>query len=144
MGNRAVISFGTVLRAPSIYLHWNGGLASVKGFLSGCIRGGYQSTGDQEQDIQFIARAIAPFFNGKGKDTARMTVYEQPLGCADKDNGDNGWYQIDQKTLEIKGRKFNRYSEEVNEAKTEAIASDIEKILRCPACRYEHIWLPKE
>jgi len=34
MGNRAVITFATYTNAPAIYLHWNGGRASVEGFLS--------------------------------------------------------------------------------------------------------------
>ena len=41
MGNRAVISFSTSPAAPSIYLHWNGGRASVEGFLAGCLEAGY-------------------------------------------------------------------------------------------------------
>jgi hypothetical protein len=139
MGNRAVISFNKNPNGPSIYLHWNGGRASVEGFMAGCLAGGYKSTGDAEQDIQFIARAIAPYFIQNGE-TRRLTVYEQPLCRADKNNGDNGWYVIDQKTLEIKGREFSGYCEEINSEKTAEISEIITKILTKPACRYEHIF----
>jgi len=33
MGNRAVITQSTADSAPAIYLHWNGGRASIDGFL---------------------------------------------------------------------------------------------------------------
>lgn len=138
MGNRAVISFSERKSAPSIYLHWNGGRASVEGFLEGCRRGGYKATGDADKDTQFIARAIAPFFMQNWG--IRMTVYEQPVGRADRDNGDNGWYIIDQKTLEIVKRIHRRYEEEVSPGKTASIAAEIHGILTRPACRYEHIW----
>lgn len=139
MGNRAVISFSERRAAPSIYLHWNGGRASVEGFLEGCRSGGYKATGDADKDTQFIARAIAPFFIQNGE-VGRLTVYEQPVGRADCDNGNNGWYIIDQKTLEIVKRIHKRGAEEFDPNKTEAIAAEIHGILTRPACRYEHIW----
>ena len=35
MGNRAVLEFKDQSNQPNIYLHWNGGRASVEAFLNG-------------------------------------------------------------------------------------------------------------
>ena len=98
MGNRAVISFFTNTTSPSLYLHWNGGRASVEGFLAGCLDAGYQATGDQKQDMDQIERCLRPFFARNGE---CLNIYRQPVGRADTDNG---WYILDQSTLAITGR----------------------------------------
>lgn len=119
MGNRAVITASTAPNAPSIYLHWNGGRASVEGFLQAArhlsIRGADADTFDN------IAELVAThFFNTQ----VGMTVYRQPFGQADADNWDNGTYIIDA-DLQIVGRKFKRHGEEINPGKTREIFEHI-------------------
>lgn len=138
MGNRAVISFSTTPTAPSIYLHWNGGRCSVEGFLLGCLDAGYQSTGDQQADMDQIERAIAPFFACDGQ--RRLSIYTQTVSRADKSNGDNGWYILDQTTLEIIGRRCRTGGEEINDTKRDEIRAHIFLLATAPRCRYEHIW----
>jgi hypothetical protein len=133
MGNRAVISFSTSPTAPSIYLHWNGGRASIEGFLAGCLEAGYRTTGDQEQDMDQIERFLRPFFARNGE---CMSIYRQPVSRADTDNWDNGWYILDKSSLEITGRLHRRSAEEINPAKTTDIRDYIAKINTAPRCRY--------
>lgn len=90
MGNRAVITASTEFDAPAIYLHWNGGRDSVEGFLKVAREKGFDVTTAEgwDQFAQFIAEH---FFNC---DVGR-TVYREPYGRTDKDNGDNGVYLVD-------------------------------------------------
>ncbi len=106
MGNRATVSFNESPNSPALYFHWNGGRASIVGFLSACHDLGCKSI----DDIEF---ALRPFFGN-------MSLYLETVKTADKDNWDNGWYLID-KNLEIRGRKFHRNGEERNPEKTQAI-----------------------
>lgn len=138
MGNRAVISFSTNPTAPSIYLHWNGGRASIQGFLAGCIESGYAATGDQAQDMDQIERRLRPFFARNGE---CLSIYRQPVGRADTDNGDNGWYILDQSTLAITGRLHKREAEEINADKTADIREYIARINSAPRCRYSHLYM---
>lgn len=120
MGNRAVITASTAPNAPSIYLHWNGGRASVEGFLQAArhlsIRGTDAATFDR------IAELVATHFFGC---EVGMTVYREPFGRTDSDNWDNGTYLIDV-DLQIVGRKFQRQrEEEVNPGKTRGIFEHI-------------------
>ena len=137
MGNRAVISFSTRPSAPSIYLHWNGGRASVEGFLGGCLDAGYRCTNDEQADMDQIERAIRPFFARNGE---CLSIYTQQLSRADKDNWDNGWYIIDETNLQIMERRFRRVADEVNLSKTESIHAEVYRLATKPACRYEHLW----
>ena len=138
MGNRAVVSFSTNPTAPSLYLHWNGGRASIEGFLAGCLDAGYQATGDQKQDMDQIERRLRPFFARNGE---CMSIYCQPVGRADTDNGDNGWYILDQSTLAITGRLHKREAEEINADKTANIRAYVARINSAPRCRYSHLYM---
>ena len=138
MGNRAVVSFSTSPAAPSIYLHWNGGRASIEGFLSGCMDAGYVATGDQAQDMDQIERRLRPFF---ARNNECMSIYRQPVGRADTDNGDNGCYILDQSTLAITGRLHKPRSEEINADKTADIRDYIARINTAPRCRYSHLYM---
>lgn len=141
MGNRAVISFFTNTTSPSLYLHRNGGRASVEGFLAGCLDAGYQATGDQAQDMDQIERCLRPFFARNGE---CLSIYRQPVGRADTDNGDNGdngWYIIHQSTLAITGRLHKREAEEINADKTADIREYIARINSAPRCRYSHLYM---
>jgi hypothetical protein len=138
MGNRAVVSFSTSPTAPSIYLHWNGGRASIEGFLAGCMDAGYVATGDQEQDMDQIERCLRPFFARSGE---CLSIYRQPVSRADTDNWDNGWYILDQTTLAITGRLHNEGdAEEINADKKDDIRAYIAKINTVPRCRYSCLY----
>ena len=114
MGNRAVITFSTAPKTQSLYLHWNGGRASVEGFLE-AARQTNQTT------IPAIAELVAAhFFETRVNES---TVYTQPYENADTDNGDNGVYVLDT-GLNIVERLFAR-SEEIDADKTAEITERI-------------------
>lgn len=123
MGNRAVVSFNTAPKSPSLYFHWNGGRASIVGFMSACRELGYRSI----DEIEF---ALRPWFG-------KLSLYRETVERSDKDNGDNGWYLIDQ-NLEITSQRFRKTSEERNEAKTIALKNEV-LALNLGHCRYEHV-----
>lgn len=124
MGNRAVITFAKTKSAPCIYLHWNGGRASVEGFLRAARhlalnapmlagpRGHNFAT--QAQVLDAIASLLAEHFFGT---EVGRTVYRETYGSADTDNWDNGVYVIDA-NFDIVGREFMRHDEEVDTHKT--------------------------
>lgn len=123
MGNRAVLTMSAAPSAPAIYLHWNGGRASIEGFLNAARIVGID--GRAPNAIDQLAELIAKryFHNPVG-----FTVYREKYGNSDKDNGDNGVYLIST-DLEIIGREFKRYAEEINAEKTTEIANEIIKNL---------------
>ena len=62
MGNRALITLSTQRAAPAIYLHWNGGRASVLGFLKaarqlGIARQDIVAMGDGLNDLDLLTNA---------------------------------------------------------------------------------------
>ena len=107
MGNRAVISFkceGVPKEySPSIYLHWNGGLDSIEGFLKAHEKADFQG-GDY--GIARLVQLITNYFGGGL--SVGVGVYCQ----MDTDNGDNGVYWIDPNTFKIVNREFKRYREQ--------------------------------
>lgn len=128
MGNRAVIAFtGASAKSKCIYLHWNGGRASVEGFLQAVralkINPLDRKWGllDEKRAIEQFAKVVGPFFFGNDPG---MTIYVEEFGSADKDNYDNGLYWISE-DFYIVGRKFTRGGEEVNPEKTTAICEQI-------------------
>lgn len=137
MGNRAVVSFSAAANAPSLYLHWNGGLASVEGFLAAAIKLGYRDAGSQSRDIDQLEQIIRPFF---AENSRCLSIYRQKVCQADRDNYDNGWYILDPKTLQIQERRYMRYPEEVDAMKTAQVESSVLKLNTAPACRYEYLW----
>lgn len=90
MGNRAVITASTDKNAPCIYLHWNGGRASVEAFLAAAKDLGLSGTSVETFD-RFAQILAKHFFDCE----VGMTVYRQRYGESDKDNYDNGTYLID-------------------------------------------------
>lgn len=127
MGNRAVITFAQTTSAPCIYLHWNGGRASVEGFLRAARhlalnapmlaepRG--HNFAAQAQVLDAVASLLAEHFFGT---EVGRTVYRETYGSTDTDNGDNGVYVIDV-NLDIVRREFMRHDEELGADKTLAI-----------------------
>lgn len=123
MGNRAVITFSKADSAPCIYLHWNGGRASVEAFLKAARELGLRRIDGQNQTqvMDELATMIGRQFFGHD---IGMTVYRESYGQADKDNWDNGVYVLDRE-MHICGRQFCRHGEEVDAEKTQAIYQQI-------------------
>lgn len=123
MGNRAVIAFNNNDHAPVIYLHWNGGRASIEGFLQAARELGFDPEkfrSDASFMDAFATMIAARFFSC----SVGHTVYREQYGKADVDNWDNGVYIIS-KNLQVIGRLHNRNQEEVDPVKTSEIASSI-------------------
>lgn len=102
MGNRAVITFVdgpqvNVENAPSIYLHWNGGISSVKGFLAAAKALGIRGN-DSVYCCARTAQAIGNFFGGT------LSLGVGRAGSLDCDNFDNGQYIVS--NFEIVERRF--------------------------------------
>lgn len=129
MGNRAVITFDQTNNAPCIYLHWNGGRASVEAFLEAARDLGlrHAAPGQERQTLDQLAELVARHFFGGH---VGYTVYRETYGRADKENGDNGVYLLN-RDLTIGGRLFTRSYEEINPIKTREICEFI--VQRAPA-----------
>jgi hypothetical protein len=120
MGNRAVIT-----TAPysddnvGIYVHWNGGRASVEGFLKAAKELGYR---DLAQDRSYALAGLAGLiWSYLGTDGLSVGIDL----CKHLDTeGDNGVYLIGG-DWEIVGRRNHGNFEEVNQAKTDAIVKCI-------------------
>ena len=124
MGNRAVITFSTANNAPAIYLHWNGGRASVQGFIDAARALGLRhapTAAAQTQALDQLADLIARHFF---RCNVGMTVYRLHYAGADRDNGDNGTYLLG-RDLSIIERLYKAGPDEINPAKTAAIVEQI-------------------
>jgi hypothetical protein len=124
MGNRAVITFSTANNAPAIYLHWNGGRASVEGFLTAARQLGLRhapTAQAQTETLDQLAEMLARFYF---RCNVGMTVYRLHYAGSDRDNGDNGTYLIG-RDLTIIDRLFKPRGEELNQAKTAAIVEQL-------------------
>lgn len=118
MGNRAVITTAPYSKKNvGIYVHWNGGRASVEAFLEAARQLGYRDpTGDRSYALAGLAGLIWSYLGTEG-----LSVGIDLCENLDCDNYDNGTYLIG-KDWQIVGRKFaTDYGEEVNEAKTAAL-----------------------
>jgi hypothetical protein len=132
MGNRAVLTFDVSPDAPAIYLHWNGGRASVEGFLQAARDLGLRYCGaDPGVTMDRLAELIAVhFFGGK----VGQTVYRDRYGRTDYDNGDNGVYVLTH-DLQIGQRLYVEEPDEVDPVKA---ADTFEHIAqRAPAFSFE-------
>ena len=124
MGNRAVITFSTYTNAPAIYLHWNGGRASVEGFLSAARQLGlrHARTPQAQTDaLDQLAEMLARYYF---RCDVGMNVYRLHYAGSDRDNGDNGTYVIG-RDLTIIERLFKPRAEEINHVKTAAIIEQL-------------------
>lgn len=109
MGNRAVISFTNTSSSPCVYVHWNGGRASIEGFLRAAKRV------NLAPDIAELHKLIKGFIGS--------SAYLQNVGRSDCNNGDNGQYLISD-DWRITGRLHSKNHEEINPEKTTSIAID--------------------
>lgn len=129
MGNRAVLTFDQNHNSPAIYLHWNGGRASVDGFLAAARLLGLRhcDPGQETQVMDKLATMIGRSFFGND---VGFTVYRGAYGKTDKCNGDNGVYLLN-RDMTIGGRLFSCVQEERNTEKERGITEQI--IQRAPA-----------
>ena len=112
MGNRAVLKFIDEQDQPSIYLHWNGGRASVQAFLN--VAKAMELRADS-YGVARMCQIVGIFFG-----------VNLSLGCNKEaiNNGDNGIYLI--KDFEIVDREnFNLGEEEIDEEKTNSMTDFI-------------------
>ena len=112
MGNRAIIKFIDERDQPNIYLHWNGGRASVQAFLNVAKEMDFRA---DSYGVARMCQVVGNFFGGN-----------LSLGCNKEaiNNGDNGIYLI--KDFEIVGREnFNLGEEEIDEEKTKSMTDFI-------------------
>lgn len=126
MGNRAVIQFGLAKpeysdSVPGIYLHWNGGRASVQGFLEAGRLLGFNHAPDKYLPFVVadardkLAKLCLMFFKGS-------SVHVGEIGRLETDNHDNGVFVINPSTFEIEGRwGAGSENEEINQAKTDFV-----------------------
>jgi len=103
MGNRAVITTAPYSSSNvGIYVHWNGGRASILGFLAACKELGMRSPGtDNSYAIASLAQVIGLHFGLSG-----MSCGIDTCDKLDTSNGDNGVYLIGG-DWQIVGRKFD-------------------------------------
>ena len=94
MGNRAVLQLNETM---GMYVHWNGGLDTIKPFLDIAKEYGLKA-GDAEDLKELFQLAFSQGEIGK-------------LNFLDCDNDDNGVYVLDE-DLNIVGRKYTRYPEQ--------------------------------
>lgn len=120
MGNRAVIT--TAPYKPGnigIYVHWNGGKASIEGFLKAARELDYRTPGaDPSYAMGGLVGLIYTYLGTDG-----LSVGIDRCNRLDTGNYDNGTYLIGP-GWEIVGRQFaNEWSDEVDQTKTDAIAA---------------------
>ena len=119
MGNRALITLSTKRAAPAIYLHWNGGRASVLGFLKAARQ--LEITADNDEELmQQLGRMIARRFFGVELDA--LHVYSCAYG--EGMSSDNGVYLINRE-LEIVDRLQAPPVDEINAEKTRLICDAV-------------------
>jgi hypothetical protein len=102
MGNRAVITTEEAFESQSgigIYLHWNGGRDSVRGFLEYCKLRSFRRPENDDYGWARLAQVIGNFMGADG-----CSVGIDDIKRLDQNNSDNGVYLI--KDWEIVGRRF--------------------------------------
>lgn len=100
MGNRAVITTKENWKnnGVGVYLHWNGGITSIKCFLEYCKLKGYRPPETDCYGWARLCQVVGNFFGGG------YSVGVDTLSNLDCDNGDNGTYIIE--NWEIVDRKY--------------------------------------
>lgn len=87
-----------------VYVHWNGGIESVKAFCQAAKEIGFRCpTSDRSYGIARFTQLVANFFGG----TSSTSIGVDTLSNLDTDNYDNGVYIVGE-DWEIIGREFSR------------------------------------
>ena len=121
MGNRAVITTAPFKKSNvGIYIHWNGGRASIEAFLATARELGWRAPGsDRSYAIARLTQIIANYFGADG-----LSIGVDLCSNLDCDNGDNGTYLLGQ-DWEIVGRLHaNPAYDEIDAEKTEEIKGE--------------------
>lgn len=124
MGNRAVVTFANhkdiekfvdpngdseTLRGfteacgdnlVGVYLHWNGGRASIEGFCEACRRMKFRGPASDSYGVARFIQVVCNFLGGDG-----LSVGVDTLRHSNTDNYDNGVYVVDD-NWDIIGREF--------------------------------------
>lgn len=123
MGNRAVVTFanrkdieqwvspegdgeklkGYCVEHPNkvgVYLHWNGGRASIEGFCEACRRLKFRGPASDSYGVARFVQVVCNFLGNDG-----LSCGVDTLEHSDTDNGDNGVYVVDD-NWNIVGREF--------------------------------------
>lgn len=131
MGNRAVLSFSTNPASPAIYLHWNGGRASVEAFLAAARALGLRSARHlgHAETMDRLAQLISVNFFGNSIKGGR-SVTRCACGTEGDHNEDNGLYVLSD-DLQVIDRRGNNNREEINPTKTADILAAL--LERAPA-----------
>jgi len=121
MGNRAVITTAPhSVSNVGIYVHWNGGRASVEGFLKAARELDYRDPSlDDSYAMARLTQIIGTYFGGSeslGIDVVRDL---------DANNGDNGVYVIGEGWEIVRRVHADAAHDEVDADKTDAIAAQI-------------------
>ena len=121
MGNRAVITTAPYsVNNVGIYVHWNGGRASIEGFLKAAKELKLRPPGaDAGYAMASLTHLIGLYFGTSG-----LSLGIGICKHLDTDNGDNGVYLIGG-DFEIVGRKNFDGREELDNDKTETIKNQI-------------------
>ena len=119
MGNRAVIMVRGKMKDadPCIYLHWNGGRASVEAFLQVC------AVRMRCKNIERAPLKALAMFEQTARGFIQGSVYRETCKSADRDNGDNGAYIIGE-DWRIVGREHAPENEEIDLKKTAGIYAE--------------------
>ena len=121
MGNRAVITTAPYSTSNvGIYVHWNGGRASVEGFLKACRELGYRDPSlDDSYSMARLTQVIGTYFGGS------VSLGIGVVRDLDANNGDNGTYAIGEGWQIVE--RVHAYAEaDVFDAdRTDAIAAEI-------------------
>ena len=107
MGNRCVITTNQNIpndKKIGIYLHWNGGISSVKAFLTYCKLAGIRNPINDNYGWARMCQVIGNFFGGT------LSIGIDTLVNLDCDNGDNGMYLFDG-TWNIVKRLYSNYED---------------------------------
>ena len=111
MGNRAVLEFKDEPNQPNIYIHWNGGRASVQAFLNVAKELRFRN---DDYGVARLCQIIGNFFGGN---------LSLGVSSGSRSAGDNGVYLI--KNFEIIGRRDFDEIEEIDEEKTRTMTEFI-------------------
>lgn len=103
MGNRAVITTENGFNKYGLYVHWNGGRATIKGLLNYMIN----EKLTYESDLDFLNK-IQLIYKHCFSNRYEVSIFDR----LDLDNGDNGVYILDRVTFRIIGRVFNENTEQ--------------------------------
>ena len=113
MGNRAIIKGkGTNI---GVYVHWNGGYDSVRGFTEYCKLKGYRSPEEDSYGIARLCQVIGNFFGG----TTSVGIQQMPSTERMNINKAKKYWGLDNGIYEIKNWNIVAHWDESGIIKTE-------------------------